>query len=127
MDETEGLPPVGSQRAPVCQRGIEHDVGADDVGLDEGAWAVDRAVDMALGGKMDDRVRCERRKGRRHCPPIADVGLKQAVALVRGHLFQRVGARGIGQFVEVEDLMSLLAHQHPHEGGADEARAAGDQ
>ena len=38
------------------ERGVEQTEGADDIGLDEGVRAVDRAVDMAFGGEVHDDV-----------------------------------------------------------------------
>jgi hypothetical protein len=40
-------------------RGFEQGVGAVDVGGDEIARAMDRAIDMGLGGEMDDAGRRE--------------------------------------------------------------------
>ena len=41
---------------PRVARGLEQHVGAEDVGLDELARRLDRAVDVRLGGEVDDRV-----------------------------------------------------------------------
>ena len=41
---------------PARARLLEQHVGAVDVGLDEVAGLLDRAVDVGLGGEVDDRV-----------------------------------------------------------------------
>ena len=42
--------------SPIAQRLLQQREGADDVGLDEFAGAVDRAVDMAFGGEVHHGV-----------------------------------------------------------------------
>ena len=60
--------------------GLEQDEGAEDVGLDELAGGLDRAVDVGLGGEVDDRVAAvERRRDR---VAVGDVGDDQLEALV---------------------------------------------
>ncbi|MNH38575.1 hypothetical protein D3C79_996350 [compost metagenome] len=42
------------QAAPVSAHGLQQVEGADHVGFNKGLRAVDRAVDVGLGGKVDD-------------------------------------------------------------------------
>ncbi len=40
----------------VATRALEQGLGADDVGLEKGPRTGDRAVHVALGGEVDDRL-----------------------------------------------------------------------
>jgi 20S proteasome alpha/beta subunit len=59
MVKTEAVLPVGGQAAEMAQRLLQQRIGADDIGLDEVARRVDRAVDMAFGRQVDNDVRVE--------------------------------------------------------------------
>jgi len=52
VQEAELVALFGRERAPMAQRLLQDREGADDVGLDEFAGAVDRAVDMAFGARF---------------------------------------------------------------------------
>ena len=54
MEEAEGFLLLLAQSVPVGAGGFEEVEGADDVGLDELGGAMDRAIHMGLGGKVDD-------------------------------------------------------------------------
>ena len=45
------------ETCPVVPSCFQERVGADDIGLDEGGGAVDGAIDVGFGGKMDDGIR----------------------------------------------------------------------
>ena len=74
--EAEARAGVGVELAPVGEGGFEQGVGAADVGLDEGRGAVDRAVDVALGGKMQDGIGLEAREDTVDRGPVAMSTLK---------------------------------------------------
>ncbi len=57
MQEAEGLPGLVAELALVGAHRFEQAEGADDIGLDEVFRAVDAAVDMRLGRKIDHRTR----------------------------------------------------------------------
>ena len=66
VEEAEALARLALGRArPVLARALEQPERADDVGLDERRRAVDRAVDVGLGGEVDDRARPVPRQQRR--------------------------------------------------------------
>ena len=80
--EAEALAPRGVKAAPIAQRLLQQREGADDIGLDEFAGPVDRAVDMALGREVHHIARLvliEQLPQRR---PVADIDLREAVAVV---------------------------------------------
>ena len=80
MQEAEGVAPRGLEPAPIAQRFLQQRERADDIGLNELAGTVDRAIDMALRGEIHDRMRlvpieqCAQRQ------PVADINLGKRVA-----------------------------------------------
>ena len=54
MQKTEAFFGLALQRVPVGAHGFQQMKGADNVGLDEFARAVNGAINMTLGGKVDD-------------------------------------------------------------------------
>ena len=117
--------PVGGRAAR-----LEQDVDADHASRQERLGVEDRAVDVRLGGEVDDGVgvRHERldhrrvgdvaaheRESRRHLRVVAD---RREVRLVAG----------VGQLVEDGDPRAVTAAEHvPHVARADEPGAAGDE
>jgi hypothetical protein len=119
MVKAEAGGAVGGQRAPVIQRLLEQRVGALDISLDEFAGAIDRAVDMRLGGKMQHRVRLERAQQPGHGGAVADIAAMKAIARVVLDRLQRIEIGGIGQLVEIQHLGAGLADQQPTHRRAD--------
>ena len=97
---------------------LEQRAGPDHVSAGEGVLVVDRAVDMGLGGEVDDRVTALHRLT--HGGGILDGALDQL-----GTVRQVLAPPGIGELVEDDDVV-LVTYQ-PHVGGADEACGAGNQ
>ena len=50
------------------ERGLEQDISADDIGVDEFGGPVDRAVDVAFGREMHDRIGIEASQQTRRSP-----------------------------------------------------------
>ena len=57
VQETKARASLRRKRAPVTQRFLQEGEGADNVGLDEFARTIDRAIDMAFGRQIHHRVR----------------------------------------------------------------------
>ena len=108
-------------------RRLEQHEGADDIGLDERLGAVDRAVDMALGGEVHHDVGAVSRERRPHGAGIADVDLREGIARIVGDGCEVVEVAGVGELVEAEHLMRRIRDQMAHDRRSDEAGAAGDQ
>ncbi|MNR29659.1 hypothetical protein D3C85_1470590 [compost metagenome] len=85
--ETEGFLRHRRQTVPVATGCFQQGVGADDIGLDKVARAIDGAVHMGLCGQVHHRIRTE--FGEHHIQPgaVTDIHLIEAVA-------RRVGHRG---------------------------------
>ena len=98
--------------------GVEQGAGADHVGAGEGVLVVDRAVDVGLGGEVDDRVAALHRLA--HDRRVLDRADHQLDALG-----QVLAPARVGELVEHADL--VLGLDEADVGGADEPGGAGDQ
>ncbi len=122
--EAEALRPARGE--PVRARRLEEMERPHDVRLDEGGRAVDGAVDMGFGGQMHDRVGVVRSENPVERVAVADIGMLEGIGRMgrdRGHV---VGAGGIGQRVEVHDLVAR-GDCMAHDGRPDEPGAAGHE
>ena len=111
--------------AVLARRLAEHR-GTTHVGFDEGEGIHERAVDVRLGGEVDDRVHLggQRVDDLR----VADVAANEPIAAA-GVEFREVGeVARVGELVEHRDLhLRTRAPQVPDEVGADEARGPRDE
>jgi hypothetical protein len=117
---------LGIERAPVGECCLEQDVGSADIGRDEGRGAVDRAVDVALGGEVQHGIGPDFGEDRVDHGAVADVGLVVAMAVAGSGLGERFEVAGIGQLVDVRDLPVRGADDVANDGRADESGAARD-
>ena len=84
------------QPHPVPAHCLQHRVGADDVGVQEGLGVVQRVVDVRLGGEMHHGVGLGDQL--RHQLGVGDIALHQPDVVLDG--CQRFAAARIGQRVE---------------------------
>jgi hypothetical protein len=98
-----------------------------DVGLHEGARAVDAAVDVALGREVHDGARPVLGQQAVEQGAVADVAVHEAVAASPCSAGQVGEVAGVGQRVEVDDRLAGWRQPVEHEVAADEAGAAGDE
>ena len=115
-----------SKALPIELRGLEEAEGSHDIGPGEGERILDRAVNMALRGEMDDAVNMLVLYEPVHFIEVADVGPDE---LVVRHVLDVLKGReiaGIGEFVDVDDVVvRIFVDEEPDYVGADEAGAAG--
>ena len=108
-------------------RGLQQVVGAEDVGLDKIAGAINRAIDVTLCREVHHGIRavlCENLfKGKW----VAKVGLDKRMALVTDVAFQRRKISRVGQLVEIDDAMGRLIDELPNEVGTDKTSTASDE
>ena len=88
---------------------------------DEGVGLGDRAVDVGLGGEVDHGVDLGHRLGRR--ARVLDRAVHELVLDV----LEVLAPARVGELVEDDDLVAVVAHAHAHEVRADEAGSAADQ
>ena len=124
--EAEGGPALVIQRPPVSERRLKQREGADEVGLDERIRAVDRAIDMAFGGKVHDHVGLRIGEEPAHRRRIDDVGFDKAIAGIPGDRGERGKIAGIGQLVDDDDAVRRLGDQVSNHRRADEAGSSRD-
>ncbi len=125
---TGGRRRVAGGRAPGVAGGLQQGEGPGDVGADELAGALDATVHVGLGGEVHHPVHGLLPKHPGHQVGVADVAPHEAVPGVVGEVGQVLGVARVGEAVEVDDPRPGPARQgEPHEVGADEAAAAGDE
>jgi hypothetical protein len=105
---------------------LEEGVGAEDVGVNEGAGAVDGAIHMGFGCEVHHGLRLEIRESGLHGDSIADIGLQEPVTRRLIKITERCRIPGVGELVDVENLMTA-GHQKTDEIGTDEAGTASDE
>src|SRR5271154_237528 len=104
MQEAESVAFGRRQREPIDPRGLKHRESPDDVGVNERVAARYRAIDMALGRKMDDMVGREARERLGDRAPVADIDFGELVVGGVVDPRQRLEIAGIGDGVDVEHV-----------------------
>ena len=100
---------------------------AHHVGADEIRGAVDRAVDMRLGGEVDHRRRPVFPQQAHDQLGVADVAVHERVARVVGRAGEIVEIAGVSELVEADHRRARAAEPFEHEIRADKAGRAGHQ
>ena len=109
------------------QRFLQQREGADNVGLDEFAGAVDRAIDVALRRQVHHGVglvlveQSAQRRG------FADAGLLESVVRIADRAGKRIEIGRIGQLVDIDHARMGVAQEMAHHRRADETRTAGHE
>ena len=127
MQEAEGGFLRRGQRGPVGAGGFEQLEGALHIGADEVAGAVDGAVDMALGGEVQEGAGAVRGQQRGHRWAVTNIDPREVVARVGGHWGQALQVAGVGERVEHQHGLVLLAQPVVHKIGADETGGSGEE
>ena len=112
---------------PVLRCGLQKPESTDHVGLDEVLGAMDGAVHMRLGRKVDDGAWPVLGQQARDQRTVANVAMHKHMARIALQAGQVVQVAGVGELVEVEHGLVRAAEPVEHEVGAYEAGAAGDQ
>ena len=125
-DVVEALALVAlGQALPIFLRRLQQGQRAYHVGMGEREGVLYRAVDVALRRQVDDAVHVILRHQRLHRPVIADVGLHEGVVLLVLHVLQVRQVAGVGQLIQVDDVvLGVLVHEKAYHVASDEARAA---
>ena len=127
MEEAEVVLRFAVEAVPVGAHGFEQAEGADDVGLDEVFRAVDAAVDVGFGGKIDHGAGLMLGEQFGDEVEVADVALDEEVARIATQRCEILEVAGVGQRVEVDDGLIGLRQPVEDEIAADEAGTAGDE
>lgn len=124
MQEAEGITARVRQRFPIVAHCLEQGQSADHVGLDEGARAFDRTIDMAFGREVQHRVRLMFLQQASHERAVADVALDEDMVGIAFQRRQRVQIARISERVEI-DHADPARDRLQNKISADEAGPAG--
>ncbi len=127
VQEAEGLLRFARNDGVIGSHRLQQIEGADDVGLDEVAGAVDGSVDVALGGEVHHRAGLVFGQQAFDQSAVADVALHKGVVGVVLEAGQGFKVACVGEFVEVDDGLIRLGQPVEDKVGADEAGCAGDE
>jgi hypothetical protein len=109
-------------------RHLQQRVRAVDAGLDEGVGVHDGAVDVGLGGEVDDGVDVVGAHGGGDVVAVTDVAAHELITRVVLDGQKVVEVAGIGQFVIDHNAVRLrLGQQVVNKVGTNEARSARDK
>ena len=111
----------------VLTTGVQHDLCAQDIGLEEHLRVLDGTVHMALCGEVHHHVRMLFLKQVIDGPTVTDVRFHEAEVGVLHDALQRGQIAGIGQFVHTDDTIFRVPVQHiENKIAADKSGTAGD-
>src|SRR6266853_667159 len=116
-----------TQAGPVGSRLFEQTEGPVNVGANEVVGAVNRAVHMALRGKVNDGAGTVCQEQFSYQLAIADVTLQKFVSAVGSDGSEISQITGIGELVEGDNVRRLGRKPLQHKVGADESCPAGYQ
>ena len=127
MVKTENFAFFRRHLLPIGASGFKQVERADDVGLDEFASGIDRAVDMTFRRQVHDGIWPVLCKHTVKFGAIANVHLLKGVARAVGYIGQRFEIARIGQFVKVDDGILGILDDMADDCRTDKARAAGNE
>jgi hypothetical protein len=114
----------------VAPGGLQQAQRADDVRLHEGLGGVDRPVDVAFGGEVDDAVHRMLGKEPRDERRVANVPVDEEVPGITRDPLEVRGVAGVRELVQVDhagDGGAPFREQVPDEVAPDEPAASGDK
>src|SRR5262245_65274369 len=106
--------------AAIRERGLEQDIGSDDIAVDEFGGPVDRSVDVTLRRQMHDRVGFETRKNVSDGRPIADIGEAEMIARMALDRGERSEIARVGQLIDHQHLVIGMADKMSYKCRLDE-------
>src|ERR1700730_19337734 len=112
--------------APMAERGLEQNMSADNIGIDEFGRNVDRSIDMTFRRQMHDGIRIESCKQIGDRRAIADVGAAETIAPMALDRLQRGKVSGVSQLVDDQHVMAGVADQVTDQRRSDETSPAGN-
>lgn len=103
MQEAEGLLLCFRQRAPILARGFEQNERTDHIGLNKICRAVDGAVYVTLGGKVQNGAGLVLREQFVHGRAVANVGTRKHMTGVALERLKRSEVPRIRQLIDVQN------------------------
>ena len=115
------------QRVPVLLGSLQQRERAHHIGAGKGEGILDGAVDMALGGEMDDAVDAVLADDAAHLVEVGDVGLHEGIVGLVLDVLEVGEVAGVCEFVEIDyAVVGIFVDEQAHDVRAYEAGAAGD-
>ena len=108
-------------------RFVEKDEGAYNVRLYESGWPIDRAIDMGLGGKVNDESGSVSLEMAPQFERVRYVGLLEIVVRVIRYRCERIRIPGIRQLVDIDDRPKAIADQLANHRRSDKPGTASDK
>src|SRR5262245_14501624 len=106
--------------------GVEQDLGTNDVGADERPGVHDAAINMALGGKVDDGM--DAGHGGGDGCGIGDVAFDETIARMPSQIGKVDRVASVGESVEIDDAEVRVFFQDiANKIATDEATTAGNE
>ena len=84
--------------------------------MDELPRPVNRTVDMALGRQMHHRIGVEIGKGLMQRGAVADINVRERIALRMLDSIQRFQVARIGEFVDIQHTVARMGHDMTNYG-----------
>src|SRR6266704_4959501 len=100
MQEPEIPALRGRELSPPGPGFLEQSEGTDDVGLNKFRRPVDRAIDVAFGGEVNDRARGVFLEEPPHQSPVADIAVEEYVRRIAFVAFEVCRIACIGELVQ---------------------------
>ena len=119
---------IAGIEAPVCLCRVQHNLGADDVGIQKDLRVGDAAVHMTFRGEIDHGVNGIRIENPVDRGSVADVRVYKMVSGIVFNILEVLKITGIGQSIDIDDgiLRVFFAHQ-VDKVASDKSGAAGYQ
>ena len=126
MQEAEAGARRAVQRAQMLAGCLQQFVSAADVAAQERAGVVDRAIDVCLGGEVDDGAGRMFAEQLAHALAVGDVHAYEGVARMASQSLEVLEVARVRQAIRDQHAVAGLGQREADEVGADEARAPGD-
>src|SRR5215467_13164425 len=117
---------VRAEFAPMRERGLEQDIGTNNIGVNEIGGPINRSVDMAFRRQVHDRVGAKTRKNVGDGRAIADVGEAEMIMWMALNRSERGKIAGIRQLVDDQHLMVGVSDKMSDQCRPNEARSTRD-
>ena len=126
VQEAKGVLVPGWQPVPVLGRRLKQRRRPLNIGGNEVQRLVDGTIHMGFGREMDHRFGTRARENLAQRAAVPDVRSFEGVVRSPRRIAERFDMSGVGEHVDVHDVLSR-SHHPPHHARPDEACSAGDQ
>ncbi|MNV64884.1 hypothetical protein D3C71_1575460 [compost metagenome] len=124
MQEAKRLLRIGCQALPVSAHGFQQAERTNDVGLNEVFRTVNGAINVRLGGEVQDCARLMLFQQAGHQGAVTDITTHKYVPLVTGQAAEVIQVACIGQLVQIDHSLIRLSQPVQYEVRTDETCTA---